>query len=272
MPYTANHNVRLYWEQEGGGEPLLLIMGLGFSLVMWRELRTILAGRFRVILFDNRGVGGSGVSLRPFPLSDMARDAIAVLDAAGAAGANVLGVSMGGMIAQEIAIRWPERVRRLILACTHCGSRHGVRPDPKVVRALLPKPFVSRARRIESLVPYLYDPHTPRERIERDLDLIRRNLPPSLGYLQQLLAILPWQSYDRLPRITAPTLVIHGETDLLVPPANGRILAERIPGARLAMLPQAGHIFPTDQPDLTRSAILEFLASSAAARPARKEE
>src|SRR5438270_12806140 len=107
MPYALNKGARIWWEEEGEGEPLLMILGLSFSLKMWRELRTIMARYFRVILLDNRGVGKSDVPLRPWSMRTMARDAAAVLDAAGVEAAHVLGISMGGMIAQELALMYP---------------------------------------------------------------------------------------------------------------------------------------------------------------------
>jgi len=260
VPYT--HNGRIYWEEEGQGDPLLMIMGLGFSLKMWRDVRPWMAQHFRTIVFDNRGIGRSGIALKPFSMAAMARDAISVLDAAGVTSAHVIGFSMGGMIAQELALSFPNRVRKLVLGCTFCGGREAVRAPWAVERVLLGRPIQSRASRIAALSPILYDPHTPRDRIELDLDLLRQNPPRILNVLLQIGAIARWGCYDRLPQIAAPTLVIHGETDRLVPPENANILARRIPGAKLAMLPEAGHIFPTDQPKLSREELLEFLVGS----------
>ena len=257
MPYTPDG--RVYWEEEGPGHPLLMIMGLGFSLKMWRDVRPWLAPHFRVILFDNRGIGRSGIAWKPFSMADMARDAASVLDAAGVTSAHVIGFSMGGMIAQELALLYPDRVRKLVLGCTFCGGKQAVRATQEVERTLVGKVFQSRASRIAALPPILYDPHTPRDRIELDLNLLRQNPPRVLTFLWQAAAIRQWGSYDRLPQITAPTLVIHGETDRLVPPENAKILADRIPGAKLVMLPEAGHIFPTDQPELSREELVRFL-------------
>jgi pimeloyl-ACP methyl ester carboxylesterase len=238
-----------------------MIMGLGFSMAMWRELRPVMARHFRTILLDNRGVGGSDIPLRPFSMASMAYDAASVLDAAGASYAHVLGLSMGGMIAQELAIRHPDRVRKLVLACTFCGGKHSIRADPQVLRVLSPRPFVSREARMEQLVPFIYDVHTPRERIDADLDVVRHNLPRLFGYLGQIYAITTWDSYDRLPQVKSRTLVIHGVTDRLVPVDNARILATRIPNAKLVLLPDASHIFPTDQPEMTRKELLSFLCA-----------
>ena len=127
MPYAFNNGVRLYWEHEGEGDPLLMIMGLGFPLAMWRDLRSCMARQFRTIVFDNRGVGKSDVWLRPFSIPAMARDAICVMDAAGVRSAHVLGLSMGGMIAQELALLFPNRVQRLVLGCKACKRNSCVR-------------------------------------------------------------------------------------------------------------------------------------------------
>jgi 3-oxoadipate enol-lactonase len=258
MAYARNGRVRIYWEEEGAGDPLLLIMGLSFSLAMWEELRHFFAQHFRTILFDNRCIGKSDSPLMPFSIGDMAEDAIAVLDAAGVRAAHVFGISMGGMIAQELASRHPERVTKLILGCTHCAGRKAVLAR---LSALLPlaTPFLSREAKLKTVVPLIYDAHTPGERIERDLKLIRRNPATVRGYLQQLGAIGRWRLQGKMGSIQAPTLVIHGETDRLVPPENAKILADCIPGATLVLLAEASHIFPTDQPEKTRSALLSFL-------------
>lgn len=266
MPYATNNGVRIYWEEEGSGPPLMMIMGLGFSMAMWRDLRPILAQDFRVILCDNRGVGKSDSPLLPVnSIELMAQDAACVLDAAGVQRAHLIGMSMGGMIAQELALRRPERVNKLILGCTNCGDPHSVRASPEVLRALGPLSFISRRRRLEAVIPFIYDSGTPRERVDADMAVVRRHPPRLPGYLAQLFAIVRWSSWKRLPQIRSSTLVIHGETDRLVPPQNGRILAERIPGAKLVMIPQASHIFPTDQPERTIFELSSFLMTPAAA-------
>jgi pimeloyl-ACP methyl ester carboxylesterase len=258
MPWATNKHARLYWEEEGAGDPLLLIMGLSFSLVMWGDLRSFLARYFRIVCFDNRCVGKSSAPLLPFSVAAMARDAASVMDAAGIETANILGISMGGMIAQELALRYPRRVNRLILGCTDAGGRWAVRAEARVLRALL-SPFMTRESKLAAMKPFLYHPGTPAERIARDLRMIRDNAPILRGYLQQLAAISFWSSWRRLPQIDVPTLVIHGDSDRLIPPENARILADRIRGAKLTILADAGHVFPTDQPELTRMELLNFL-------------
>src|SRR6476659_3223043 len=122
MPYADNQGTRIYWEEHGSGEPLLMIMGLGYALDMWHRTAPVMSQHFRTILFDNRGVGRSDVPSGPYPIPVMAADAAAVLDAAGVSQAHVMGMSMGGMIAQEFALQYPDRVSKLVLGCTACGG------------------------------------------------------------------------------------------------------------------------------------------------------
>ena len=265
VPYVVNEGARLYWREEGAGTPILLIMGLSFTHEMWFRVLPWITSRYRVILFDNRGMGRSDVPRGPYSIRQMARDARAVLDAAGVRAAHVIGASMGGMIAQEMALLCPERVLSLVLGCTTYSGVFGKWPHfgkrPRGMRW-------SRANRVEredALAPLLYAAATPRERLEEDLRVRCQCSWTSRGFLNQFTGILLWNSYRRLPRIRVPTLVIHGEEDHLVPPRNGRIVASRIPGAQFQLIPQAGHILITDQPEACREVILRFLEQNGAA-------
>ena len=260
MPYAVTDNTRLYWTEIGSGEPLLLIMGLGATHDMWERLTPVVAPRFRTILFDNRGVGRSDIPPPPYSMETMAADAAAVLDAAGLEEAHVFGASMGGMIAQEFALRYPSRVRSLILGCTACGGREAVPARRQVIDALAARETMTREDALRMMVPYIYEAATPRERIDEDIAVRIRTGAPNDGYFAQLQAIRSWTgSHSRLGTIAAPTLVIHGEADDLVPAENGRVIARAIPNATLVMLPRASHIFLTDQLEAASEAILRFL-------------
>jgi 3-oxoadipate enol-lactonase len=261
MPFALNNGVRIYWEETGSGPPLLLIMGLGYAHQMWHRTTPLVSRHFRTILLDNRGVGQSDVPPGPYPIPTMAADAAAVLDAAGVEIANVYGVSMGGMIAQEFAIQYPQRVRKLILGCTACGGPKAVRAEPEVNQVLMMRGNMTMEEGTEAAVPYIYDAATPRARIDEDLAIRRATYPKAEAYTAQLQGILAWESYSRLGGIKAPTLVVHGETDRLVPAGNGRLIAGLISGSELVVIPHASHIYMTDQPEASHKAIVDFLVT-----------
>ena len=264
MPFADNQGTKIYWDERGAGAPILLIMGLGYPSAMWHRTRPALATAYRTIALDNRGVGQSGVPPGPYSIALMASDAAAVLDAAGVLSAHVFGVSMGGMIAQEFALQYPERVQSLILGCTAAGGPSAKRAEAAALEMLKASSQMSREQAAEAAIPFIYDPATPRGLIDEDIAKRLAQPPSPAGYLAQLQAILAWESFSRLPQITAPTLVIHGKADRLVPPGNGELIASRIPGAQLVLLEHASHLFSTDQPEAAQRAIFEFLA----ARPA----
>lgn len=259
MPFVENQGARIYWDEQGQGEPVLLIMGLGWPATMWHRTRPALNARYRTIALDNRGAGRSDVPSGPYPIATMATDAAAVLDAAGAASAHLLGASMGGMIAQEFTLRYPERVRSLVLACTACGGPYASQAEPEVFQVLFNREGTP-AERAEAVVPFVYHPSTPRERIDEDLAVLNKNYATPEGYMAQLQGIMAWESYSRLPQIQARTLVIHGANDRLVPAANSDLIAGRVVGAQLVKIPNASHIFMTDQPEAAHQAFLEFLS------------
>jgi 3-oxoadipate enol-lactonase len=260
MPFLENKGAKIYWDEQGSGDPLLLIMGLSYPSYMWHRSRPILSKRFRTIALDNRGVGQSDAPPGVYSIALMASDAAAVLDAAGVESAHVFGASMGGMIAQEFALQYPNRVRSLILGCTAAGGPSAVQVEPEALQAILRRDVTPEEAK-EAIIPFIYDPATSRERIDEDMAIRMKWYPTAQGYMGQLQGIFGWESYSRIAQITAPTLVIHGETDRLVPAANARLIAEKIPGAKLVLIPHASHIFETDQPAAAQHAILEFLAA-----------
>ena len=206
-------------------------------------------------------MGRSDVPRGPYTVRQMARDARAVLDGAGVAErADVVGASMGGMIAQELALRWPERVGRLVLACTTSRPLLGKWPEfgfgPRGGARWVRQTRDERERALRSL---LYADGTAEERIEEDLRVRCGCAWCYKGFLNQLAGILAWSAHGRLHRVKAPTLVLHGDQDRLVPPENGRALAARIPGARFELIRDAGHVMVTDQPEECVRRVREFL-------------
>jgi pimeloyl-ACP methyl ester carboxylesterase len=259
MAFIVNQGTKIYWDEAGHGDPLLLIMGLGYPSAAWYRTRPVLAKEYRTIALDNRGVGQSDMPQGPYPIPVMASDAAAVLDAAGVKRAHVFGISMGGMIAQEFALQYPERVRSLILGCTAAGGPNVVRADADATAMLTARGAMTREEAAEAAVPFIYHPSTPRRLIDEDMEIRRPWLAHPVAYMAQLQGILAWEAYSRLSKIAAPTLVIHGESDRLIPAGNGKLIAEKIPGARLVMLSGASHIFPTDQPEAAHQAVRTFL-------------
>jgi 3-oxoadipate enol-lactonase len=172
--------------------------------------------------------------------------------------AHVVGISMGGLMAQEIALTAPERVRSLCLIATHPGIAHAVM-NPQAVTMLTQRGQMTPQEAAEASVPYNYAPGTPRERIEEDWAVRFPLAATNEGYLAQVVGSSQWDGYDRTVGITAPTLVVHGELDALVPPENGRIIAGRIPGAELAMIPGANHLLMTDQPEHVAQVLVGWL-------------
>ncbi len=261
MPFTESGGAQIYWSEAGSGEPLLLIMGLGYAHEMWFRTRPAMEAHYRTVVFDNRGVGRSDVPVGPYTIAQMADDAARVLDAAEIQRARVFGISMGGMIAQELALRHPARVQKLVLGCTSFGGKTAKIAAKHVLQILQARATMTPEEGAEAMVPFIYDAGTPRARIDEDLAVRRRVYPSAEGYLAQVQAINAWSSADRLGQLHVPTLVIQGETDQLIPPENAAMLATRIAGAKVVMLPQASHIFTTDQPQKAHAAMLDFLAS-----------
>jgi 3-oxoadipate enol-lactonase len=260
---AASDGAELYYETAGTGEPVLLIMGLGTASTGWWRTIPVVADRFRVISFDNRGAGRSDAPKGPYTLAQLADDAAAVLDAAEEESAHVYGLSLGGMIAQELALGRPSRVRRLVLGGTTPGGRKHELPDQSTLGFLERRAKMPPEEGAWASVPYNYGSTTREEHADRiGEDILQRlRFPPSLeGYRAQLAAAWGFDAVDSLAGLAAPTLVLHGGQDRMVPVSNGRRLAEAIPGARLRIFEDAGHLYPTDAPEADREA-LRFLAA-----------
>jgi 3-oxoadipate enol-lactonase len=258
-------DINIYYEIHGEGEPLVLIMGYGSPSGWWFRQVPVYSQEYRVVIFDNRGTGRSNKPDIPYTMEMMAGDVSGLLDAIGVDAAHLWGVSMGGAIAQEFALRYPERVISLILGCTSCGGTHSILPDAE---AMTPLFDFERAEQLtpeeqfREVFPLLYSQefidNNP-DRIEEALARMMEYITPRHGFQRQSEAVMRFDGYDRLPGIKAPTLVIAGDADRVVPVENSRILASRIPGAELVILENMGHGFFNEAFDETNRIILDFL-------------
>lgn len=257
-------DVDLYWEESGAGPPLVLLMGLGVNCRGWDAQTPALASRFRTVVLDNRGIGRSGKPDGPYRTAQMARDTLALMDALGVARAHVVGISMGGMIAQEVALAAPERVEKLVLCCTYArAERDLVEGAGKGAFGARPEEIadLTREQLFERMLPYLFTPAF----IERERANFGDRFAPMWkgfsmrGFLGQMGAVFTHDALDRLGAVRAPTLVMTGTADRLVAPRHSDTLAAAIPGARLRRFDGASHGFNFEIPDEFNAAVLDFL-------------
>ena len=263
MPYArARDGARIYYKVSGPAraQALVLVMGLGWDMSGWKLLLPHLAA-YRVLLIDNRGTGRSDKPDSAYTIKQMANDVVRCMNAAGMDSAHVYGASLGSMIAQELALTYPERVRSLILGCPSPGII-ALPASPRWLRVLrgrqeqTPEEAFMRAARLLYGVSLKERPEAVEEVMHRRLKV---KLGP-VGVRRQFEAVLRWSSLRRLPRISVPTLVIHGDQDRLIPIGNGRIIARLVPGARMHVFKGAGHVYGTDHPEEHLRVITEFWA------------
>lgn len=250
--FTGGHG-ELHWESHGQGPPVLLIMGLGLSGGAWWRTVPVLSRHFRVITFDHRGVGRSQSATYAYTTEALADDAASVLDAAEVASAHVYGISLGGMVAQQLALRHRRRVRSLVLGATHPGGPRAVAPDREVLAFFRRRPDLPQEEAAWASVPYNYGPVCRRRHPSRIAEDVAQRLAhpfPSEAYRAQLCAARLHNCLGRLSRIQAPAMIVHGRHDRLIPVANADLMAERMPEARLEILEHSGHLYPTEQPDI----------------------
>jgi 3-oxoadipate enol-lactonase len=256
MPFADRPGARIWWDQSGTGDPVLLIMGHAYGADMWYRTVPELAASYRVIRVDNRGAGRSSDPPGPYSVPLMADDALAVLDAASAASAHVYGVSMGGAIALQLALDHPGRVRSLILGCT-AASAEGASRGALLTRARSLLPAAALNRMAWKL---LYGPGTPAARRAEDQQIVRATRSTGRGRRGQLTGAASFDVTGRLAEIRVPALILHGAHDRIVPAASAQQLAGGIAGARLVLFPDAGHVYITDAAQAANQEVLRFLA------------
>jgi pimeloyl-ACP methyl ester carboxylesterase len=276
MTTTKAGDVELYYEQHGEGEPLVLIMGLAADSQAWMFQLPDFAKRYRTVVFDNRGVGRSSKPRGPYSIAAMADDTARLMDALDMPRAHVVGVSMGGMIAPELPLRHRDRVRGLVLACTYAAVDGEItNTHDTSVTELGGAIGADGALQIDAanLDPMMFFQQIlPRV---FNADYLQRELPTLIqlfgGALQwgfdmeailaQAQAAMCHDCTARLSEIASPTLVITGDSDLLIPPRNSELLASKIPRARLIKVPGGSHAFNFETPDVFNRHVLEFLGS-----------
>ena len=253
MPKIELAGTELHYERAGAGEPLLLIQGMSANHKAWgRPFSSLLEQSFEVISFDNRGIGLSRPVTEAFSIAEMAADTADLLDALEVESAHVLGISMGGMIAQELALAQPEKLRSLTLGCTYCGGEGSQLMDPADFQGLVEAMGSGDAQRVFRA---MYELNlSPGFRAEEsryaDFTAMAEALPaPRETIGLQVQAIAAHDTRDRLPGLSTPTLVIHGTVDRVLGYPNGPLIASQIPGARLETLEEVGHMFWWERPE-----------------------
>jgi len=278
MPIAKIRDLELYYEEHGSGFPLLCIMGFATDLNGWLLQVPAFAAGYRTIVFDNRGVGRSAKPTGAYTIHEMADDAAGLLDHLDIDRAHVLGLSMGGMIAQELVLRHPHRVRGLVLAATFPEPDVATEEQRKILFTQMGGSITEAGEMridftamnpmlfFQNMLPLVFSPSFIQNELPKLLQVFSGSLQFGFSIeaiMGQMQAIMAHKATDRLAKITAPTLVLTGDADRLISPANSDVLAQRIPGAKLVQLPGGTHGFNFEMPDAFNQTVLAFLATAA---------
>lgn len=265
MPTTLVGSHTVYYDEFGTGHPLILLIGFGSTRLLWWKQIEPFAKKFRVINMDNRDAGDSALCTSPYTIADMAGDVAGVIKNLNLGRTHIVGISMGGMIAQELAIRYPYLLDRLVLVATTAGGPTSMRAKPEVAALLMRNGGEDGETRLRHIFPLISGEGYMAKHPE-DMDQIVKYSfakPMSLeSYKRQLGAGMMYQSQgvaDRLAQITAPTLIVHGDYDPLIPYPNGEYLAAHIKGARISTYPGVGHLVMIESPERFNQEVIEFL-------------
>ncbi|CAN5737305.1 3-oxoadipate enol-lactonase [soil metagenome] len=252
-------SVKIAWERRGEGFPLVLVQGLGYARWGWEPVADALAERYEIVLLDNRGIGESDAPPGAYTAAEMAGDVLGVLDESGVDRAHVVGTSLGGMVAQELALTAPERVEKLVLVCATPGGRYAAPMPGKTVRLIARAPTLAREVAMRKFVENALAPDPANGIVERILAHRLATDQPLSAWLSQAAAGMTFDAWDRLPELRIPTLVVQGTADVVVDPKNADFLVERIPDARLELFPGCGHLLFWEEPDRFVRVLGEFL-------------
>jgi pimeloyl-ACP methyl ester carboxylesterase len=264
MPMLEVNGIDIYYETDGQGDPLVLIMGLRRNAEWWYCQISTLSRHFRVLAFDNRGAGRSDKPGMEYSIRLFADDTAGLMDALDMKQAHVLGISMGGYIAQELALNYPEKIKSLILGCTGPGGTRAVPMNSERLKTftanegLTPTQILRKDMDIYFSDEYLKN-HL--EKIEEFIEISLRYYQPPDAFGRQFAACLKHDTVKRLRHIAVPTLIMSGNDDPLVPPENSRILKELIPHAELYFYPGCRHCFFIEKGEQFNQKLITFLKS-----------
>jgi pimeloyl-ACP methyl ester carboxylesterase len=263
MPKVKVDDIQIYYEVKGEGFPLVMINGLGGNLEGWDpRLVEGLSKGFKLVMFDNRGAGRTDISNREYTIRLFADDTAGLMNTLGISKAHILGISMGGMIAQELVLNYPEKVAKLVLWSTCSGGSKDVQSSKEVSRMLTDDTSkMSQEEQKRMLLPLVLTD----DFIEKNPDFVKLAVQLALkhpiseeAYMRQLNAVRKFNAYDRLHQIKAPTLILHGRKDVLIPPENGSILAEAIPNAKLVYFEKSAHMLAEEMREVI-NVLIDFL-------------
>lgn len=264
VPKIKVNDIQIYYEMQGQGFPLIMTTGLGAN-VDWWDPRMIqeLSKKFKVVTFDNRGAGRTDVSDRRYTIKLFAEDTVGLIDVLGIPRAHVFGISMGGMIAQELVLNYPERVEKLVLCSTNCGGAKSVLASEEVMGMLMADRGTLSPEEIARMtIPLLLAEDFVKKNpdfVEFSIQQILRAPISNEAFMRQMNAIVEFATCDRLPQIKAPTLILHGKRDILVPPGNGSMLAKAIPSSKLVYFENSAHGLIEEMEKVIR-VLLSFLS------------
>jgi 3-oxoadipate enol-lactonase len=267
VPKAGVDGIELHYERAGDGEPLLLIQGMTGSHMSWgRPFLSLLERHFDCIYYDHRGIGFSSRVHEPFTIAELASDGVGLLDALEIESAHVVGISMGGMVAQDLALGYPERLRSLTLGCTYCGGPGSQLMDPADFQALVEALTSGNQERVFRAT---WDLNlSPGFRADDDRYAEFREMAASVPVPQetvqlQLQAIAAHDTSARLPELELSALILHGSADRVLPFVNGTQIAALMPNAQLARFEDVGHMFWWEQPERSAELIREHALASA---------
>jgi len=271
VPHVEVNGQRLHYVRRGAGEPLLLIMGMAGTQLSWGDpFLELLERDFDLVAYDHRGIGQSAPLVGSFSIADLADDAAALLAALELTPAHVLGISMGGMVAQELVLRHPDAVRDVVLGCTYAGGEGSALSDPALIQELA---LTAMSGNRDAAIRAGWHANVSAAHAADEASFARfrdaaLDVPAALPtILAQLQAIATHDTSARLGEVAVPALVVHGTEDRMIPVANARAIADRIPGAKLEIWDDIGHLFFWEQPERAAELVRGFFGAGAAPGP-----